>query len=125
MRTRADYWVGRGKDAEWLGSTSWDGYPDGVPKLVIRAIDETNYRFLVADLLKDRDSATSPEMGWPWPWEDSSTTDYAYTWDDGIVWASCFGHNWFDPKQPEPEHSDIPPEPAVFPDMTSRQRVTF
>jgi len=26
MGTRADFYVGMGKDAEWLGSVAWDGY---------------------------------------------------------------------------------------------------
>lgn len=30
MSTRADFYVGRGAEAEWIGSISWDGYPDGV-----------------------------------------------------------------------------------------------
>jgi hypothetical protein len=29
MGTRADFYVGRGKDAEWLGSVAFDGYPSG------------------------------------------------------------------------------------------------
>lgn len=29
MGTRADFYVGRGKDAEWIGSVAFDGYPDG------------------------------------------------------------------------------------------------
>jgi hypothetical protein len=30
MGTRADFYVGRGPDAEWLGSVAMDGYPSGV-----------------------------------------------------------------------------------------------
>ena len=27
MDERADFYVGRGEDAEWLGSITWNGYP--------------------------------------------------------------------------------------------------
>jgi hypothetical protein len=29
MGTRADFYVGRGETAEWLGSIAWDGNPGG------------------------------------------------------------------------------------------------
>jgi len=30
MGTRADFYVGIGPEAEWVGSIAYDGYPDGV-----------------------------------------------------------------------------------------------
>lgn len=38
MGTRADFYVGRGTEAEWIGSIALDGYPDGIPDdgLVVR-----------------------------------------------------------------------------------------
>ena len=30
MGTRADFYIGKGTDAEWLGSIAWNGYPDGI-----------------------------------------------------------------------------------------------
>ena len=30
MGTRADLYIGRGTDAEWIGSVAWDGYPSGL-----------------------------------------------------------------------------------------------
>jgi hypothetical protein len=30
MGTRADFYVGRGPNAEWIGSIAFDGYPDGI-----------------------------------------------------------------------------------------------
>lgn len=30
MGTRADFYVGKGPNAEWLGSTAMDGYPEGI-----------------------------------------------------------------------------------------------
>lgn len=99
MGTRADYYVGRDpKTMVWLGSTAWDGYPDGKPAFYRLAKAETAEEYLVAikKLAKGEDDWTDPKQGWPWPWGDSRTTDYAYAWDAGRLWCSRFGHKWFD-----------------------------
>lgn len=128
MGTRADFYVGRGESAEWLGSIAWDGYPSGLPVDIVRPADaapmtEDEYRRSVGTFFAEREDATLPEHGWPWPWENSHTTDYSYAFDDGRVWASCYGHAWFDPTKEEPDHDDG--KPTVFPDMTNRKNVTW
>jgi len=95
MGTRADFYIGRGEGAEWIGSIAWDGYPDGLSCDVLKANSESEFREAVQEMAH-RDDWTSPEMGWPWPWEDSRTTDYAYAFDGDRVWASCFGYTWCD-----------------------------
>ena len=121
MGTRADFYVGRGEHAEWLGSIAWDGYPRGIDKQVLGCQSEEAFRHAVATFLAGRENKTLPEQGWPWPWMDSSTTDYAYAFDEGQVWAASEG--WFDPNKPEPD--DAGP-PAVFPDMSKgKQREKF
>lgn len=129
MGTRADFYVGRGKSAEWLGSIAMDGYPDGNvsnPQYgpLIKAASEPEFRERVAMLIAGVGHGTTPAQGWPWPWEDSRTTDYAYAFDGGTVWASGFGRAWFDPNEPEPDRGDEP-KSAVFPNMKDRQRVTL
>ena len=126
MGTRADFYVGRGAVAEWIGSIAWDGYPKGIDAEILASTEVEQYRGNVTDMLARAD-ATLPEQGWPWPWEDSRTTDYAYAFDDGQVWASRFGGAWFDPREAEPgddDDTDYGPS-AVFPDMSSRQATTF
>ena len=121
MGTRADFYVGRGSEAEWLGSIAWDGYPDGIDTLVLGATTEEQYRDAVREFLA-REDATRPEMGWPWPWDDSNTTDYAYAFDRDRVWASGFGCEWFRPfVDEEPEDSGR----QEFPDMTQHKVVTL
>ena len=120
MGTRADFYIGIGPTAEWLGSIAWDGYPDG---LTIDAPDEAGFRANVAELAKRADW-TSPEQGWPWPWEDSNTTDYAYAWDGAKVVAAHFGYGWW----PVADWASKPPESVKscdFPDMSARKRVTL
>lgn len=124
MGTRADFYVGRGEDAEWLGSIGWDGYPDGIPSEILEAVTADVFKEAVRAFLVDRDDGTTPEMGWPWPWDTSDTTDYAYAFDGQMVHASCFGCNWFDPSTAmgddrERIESDVP---TRFPDMSPRKR---
>jgi hypothetical protein len=123
LGTRADFYVGRGADAEWLGSVGQDGYPDGISDEILNATSEDEFRKAVADQKEDRHDFTSPEDGWPWLWDDSRTTDYAYAWD-GKVLASHFGYEWFDPRGPEPEE-ESGKVVAVFPNMATRKNVTF
>ena len=122
MGTRADFYVGRGEKAEWLGSIAWDGYPDGIDKPVLKAKDEAKYRKLVQDFLGSRDDCTKPEDGWPWPWEDSRTTDYAYAFDGGKVHGSCFGSKWFDPLTEREDDEERGPK-MVFPNMVALKKV--
>lgn len=109
MGTRADFYVGRGDAAEWIGSIAYDGYPfykpqlpegwiGGVKEEVLGATDETAYRQAVANCLNyPKNRGTTPEQGWPWPWATSHMTDYAYAFDDGQVWMSHLGPKWKKP----------------------------
>lgn len=106
MGTRADFYVGQGPEAEWLGSVAWDGYEwaDETDNPIRQAKTEEEYRKAVSELIAYRDDGTKPEMGWPWPWDDSGTTDFAYFWDGSEVkWE------WEKP----------------YPDMKARKNVTM
>ena len=98
MGTRADFYVGRGLKAKWLGSIAWDGFPDSLPADALKATSARDFRARVAKLLKAEDHGTTPDQGWPWPWNDSNTTDYAYAWDRGCVWG-CSGGKWVEPRK--------------------------
>ena len=124
MGTRADFYVGRGKDAEWIGSVGWDGYPSGFDRQgLMDATDEAGFRAAVAAELAGREDATTIDQGWPWPWNDSHTTDYAYAFDGGAVYGCSFGSAWFDPNKGEPE--DLESHTAEFPNMAERKNVTM
>lgn len=123
MGTRADFYIGRGEHAEWLGSIAWDGYPEGIPQNIKEAVDANSFRLNVTDFLVAREDATLPEDGWPWPWNDSQTTDYAYAFDKGQVWASCFGYEWFNPDNEPKNH--VGDKVVTFPNMKDKQKVTF
>ena len=132
MGTRADFYVGRDDKAEWLGSIVWNGYPTGIPDAIKKATDADAYRREGMAFIEGRRDGTKPADGWPWPWNDSRTTDYAYAFDDGRVLASCFGHAWFDASKPPLAETDEDSDPqlagekvATFPDMSERKAVTL
>lgn len=58
--TRADFYIGRGETAEWIGSIAFDGYPEGVDDAVLTAKNEADYRAAVKDFFATRDDATLP-----------------------------------------------------------------
>lgn len=141
MGTSADFYVGRGANAEWLGSIAWDGYPEGNPSdnYLFQSKNEEEFRKEVEQVIKENDGI-KVEEGWPWPWEDSRKTDYSYAWDENKVWASCFGYAWFDPaeyleyiKDRDDDDYDYDEEEekfgggeekvAVFPNMKDKQNV--
>ncbi len=114
MGTRADFYVGSGKDAEWLGSIAWDGYEwidpltdeqeeedyKGPLGTSLVAATEKGFRADVAAIFEGRDDVTLPEQGWPWPWDTSATTDITYYFKDGKVFGEWFSKNpWPDMSQ--------------------------
>jgi hypothetical protein len=123
MGTRADFYIGRGLESEWIGSIAWDGYPEGIDDAVKAATTPDDFRSALNEFFKDRTDVTLPEHGWPWPWGDSRTTDYAYAIDDGKVWASCFGHRWFIATGPAPDDDMDDGKVAEFPNMEDRKNV--
>jgi hypothetical protein len=134
MGTRADFYIGRGASAEWIGSIAWDGYPGGVGggkktqhgRAALASTSADEFRKHATAFIENREDGTKPAYGWPWPWEDSNTTDYAYAFDDGCVWASCFGSPWWKAADKEPEdHDEQEGEKPVFPNMKDKQNVTL
>lgn len=124
MGTRADFYVGEGTSAEWLGSTAFDGYPGGIEESVLRATSEAEFRAEVACRLLARNDGTVPADGWPWPWEDSTLTDYAYAFTGGKVIKYKFGRLFAGDDWDESDEDRGSPK-AAFPDMSAVKNVTF
>ena len=134
MGTRADFYVGSGKSAEWLGSIAFDGYRihDMTKEASFKSLDsaecweiksatsETAFRNAVERLLQMNDDATLPADGWPWPWEDSCTTDYAYCFADG----ACKPFSWGRPIIEGADEDHEEPK-AEWPNMKEHQNVTY
>lgn len=123
MGTRADFYIGEGETAEWLGSVAYDGYEwqeRGKACSLWVANTENDFRKAVNDISNERKDFTAPEEGWPWPWEDSRTTDYAYCFTSDGLKIFRFGHLVIEGGD-EDEENDTPKSP--FPDMKERQNV--
>lgn len=137
MGTRADFYVGRGEDMEWIGSVAWDGYPHGFAGTgILDAASEDAYRLALAAHAADRSDFTAPEQGWPWPWADSFTTDYAYAFDGDKVYVSREQGGYSDWVEAAPFDHEGGLEydavlalsscgPLAYPDMTVVQNVDF
>jgi len=87
MGTRADFYVGHGKQAEWIGSVAYDGYmyAEESNNSIIESKTEEEFRKNVLDMLNSRRDSTLPVNGWPWCWETSKLTDYVYWFENGKV----------------------------------------
>jgi hypothetical protein len=82
--------------------------------------DENSFRSNLHEFLSKRKDVTFPHEGWPWPWDNSCTTDYTYAFDEGEVFASCFGSAWFKVNE---SVSGTETKGAFFPDMKHRKNV--
>lgn len=75
MGTRADFYLMENDNLSWQGSIAWDGQEIGN---VAKAKTIKQYKQLLKEFFDNRDDVTYPEMGWPWPWENSKLTDECY-----------------------------------------------
>lgn len=100
MGTRADFYIKSGEKLEandWIGSIAWDGYPKGLPAEIKKAKTRAEFELAVKELAT-REDFTSKEEGWPWPWETSEVTDYAYVFDGDKVRTCNWGKGYNFPK---------------------------
>ena len=84
MPTRADFYI----ESTWLGSITFDGYPDNPELQKLDTTRQCVFEERISELLKQRRDSTLPSEGWPWPWDDSTLTGYAYVWHNDKVWVS-------------------------------------
>lgn len=125
MGTRADFYIKKADEKElvWLASIAWDGYPDGIDKLILRAKTEKQFKAALTKFLSTRDDVTLPNNGWPWPWDDSNTTDYGYCFHKGRVYSNYFGRGWYSPFSKAEEPRIIWNHP--YPNMTNVKNVRY
>lgn len=139
MGTRADFYVRIKKapqqiEMKWLGSVAFDGYPEGFDEgaglIALTSKTQEEFEAAIAEMLYKRNDATMPDDGWPWPWNDSLTTDYAYVFEDGAVRGFCVGCPFDLQKRiafgnEDNEGEWAKEEVGYFPDMSSIKNVTF
>lgn len=95
MGTRADFYVKKNrqlKQGDWIRSIAWDGYPEGIPDAIKKATTEEQFLKEFRKFINDRNDFSSTIDGWPWPWDDTGTTDYGYVFTGKkLVWNR---HKW-------------------------------
>lgn len=123
MGTRADFYILEDDKDEmkWLGSIAYDGYPShsGNPSVLRGIEDPDKYKREVRKIIKELDHGTSPKQGWPWDWNDSLQTDYAYLFADNSVYIHSSGdEKWID-MTAYLIREDLP----TFPNMKKKKKV--
>lgn len=98
MGTRASFWINNPTDLQnrvWLGCIAYDGNPESLPELYTVSTQEEFQKTIV--LYSDRADFSSPDNGWPFPWNDDIfVTDFTYFWDDSKVMFACFHTGFFE-----------------------------
>jgi hypothetical protein len=128
MSTKTDFYIGRGDNAEWLGSLQWDCDLENLlrvapGRLALTATDETTYRDAIADLftiweLDELGLAHPRRTGWPWPWHTSHVSSWIVTFDPadigvfvtvggGVRWERIDHHTPHEPGTDDMQPPDI------------------
>jgi hypothetical protein len=96
MGTGADFYLGTGTKAKYLGSIFYDGHFGGsMTRNVSNAKTQLGFRAAVEALAFNSDASWSAK--WRWKWPTSATTDYAYHFLRGTVYVSCMGRGYRTP----------------------------
>lgn len=99
---KADFYIGLGDNARWLGSIATDGGPAEVGRVHdlfntsgdVADYTEDSFTDAVARIVRDVDADDdSKRQGWlaadddvwPWPYPSSTLTDYTYAWNNGCI----------------------------------------
>jgi hypothetical protein len=88
----ADFYLGRGPNAEYLGSTQTfqDGDPEAVDAWAIfQSVSEEEYT--EQDYRDEVSHLVAPDRAWPHPHDNSEATEWAYAYDQGTVYVYRFG----------------------------------
>lgn len=134
MGTRADFYVGlTPQQGDYLGSIAFDG--DEIDECAISRTKE-EWCAAVRRFIASRDHGSFPVRdGWPWPWNTSATSDCAYTFADGRVFAAVHSPEVWVPfdelvaannsDDPDAAYDALTGPLAQFPDMSGIKRATF
>ena len=121
MSTRTDFYIGKGKKAQWLGSCI-DGFcPIECERAemvnICSSKKEVNYIKFVNEMLSNKShQGVTPEKGWQWDYDTSIGSDYIYCFSHSTVKCSYRGSIFFNPMKTLKYDKNIMLE---WPDMSS------
>ncbi len=78
MGTKADFYIKSGDALEWQGSLEWDCNEELIPDEIVQSSCKEEFIINLENALKIRKGFHPLETGWPWLWNTSKQTDYAY-----------------------------------------------
>lgn len=97
---KADFYVGMGEDADWVGSVSKGGSIWYVPIELLIQVNRVMFEELAIDYIKSCNGIVANHIcQWPWPWNDSKFTPYSYIFspEHEKVYLSIEGEDLLDP----------------------------
>lgn len=97
---RADFYVGMGLDAEWLGSVSRCGEIWAISTPILLQVNQTMYEESVIEYIKYCEGVVANHVcQWPWIWNDSRMTAFSYMFlpEYNKVFMSIMGEELLDP----------------------------
>lgn len=79
MGSKADFYIGDGKDSKWIGSIFKNGDVYNIPFEILIQVNKMMFEELVIDFLINRNGVIADRgEKWDHPWHDSRMTDYSY-----------------------------------------------
>ena len=76
---KADFYVGQGRQAEWIGSVSKCGEVWEVSPKIFLHVNQTMYEEAVIEYINFCEGiVANHSCQWPWEWSDGRMTDYSY-----------------------------------------------
>jgi len=76
---KADFYVGMGLEAEWIGSVPRCGEIVAISTPIFLQVNRVMYEELVLEYIKACEGVVANHIcQWPWEWMDSRMTDYSY-----------------------------------------------
>lgn len=120
MSTKADFYIRKNKEMKWLGSIHSEGHPNNIPSIIKNSRNIVDYIDNVQKFLKNKNDGVLGFEGafWPWPWKNSSKTEYSYTFDNGYFYISHQGGPWCRTHEIKGIEYPSIPKISFFPDMS-------
>lgn len=90
----ADFYMGRGANAEYLGSVVTAGAPEDIEVWErFQNLDDENYapKDFVDEVRDLRHATHDTPPAWPWSYPSSAETPWAYVFDAGTVYVYRYG----------------------------------
>jgi len=102
MNIDADFYIGKGKEAEWLGSVSSNGDINTIARSsfgqqFLECHTPELFKHFVSNYLHQYRNSVLASQCWPWLWGDSGTTDRSYWFFDDKIWCAVpilFNGKW-------------------------------